>query len=163
MSSGHRGVEAAVELPGDVALEATADFGIGLAFCAAPGDVGLGSLAGAPASQEDVVQGPVEVTVAAAVEPVTDDTAAAGRDRAGAGERGVCGIVAAAARVGPGHDRLGGADRAHAAFGQQLRRQVGDQVGEVGLVIGDSWSIRLMARARRRASARRTACSRVSC
>jgi hypothetical protein len=83
------------------------------------------------------VQGAVEVAVAAAVEPVTDDAAAAGGDRAGAGERGVCGIVAAAAGVGPGHDRLCGADWAHAAFGQQLRRQVGDQVGEMPLVIGE--------------------------
>ena len=83
------------------------------------------------------MQGAVEVAVAAAVEPVTDDAAAAGGDRAGAGERGVCGIVAAAARVGPGQDRLGGADRAHAEFGQQLRRQVGDQVGEVAFVIGE--------------------------
>ena len=83
------------------------------------------------------MQGAVEVAVAAAVEPVTDDAAAAGGDRAGAGERGVCGIVAAAARVGPGHDRLCGADRADAAFGQQLRRQVGDQVGEVAFVIGE--------------------------
>jgi hypothetical protein len=39
--------------------------------------------------------------------------------------------------LGPGHDRLGGADWAHAAFGQQLRREVGDQVGEVPLVIGE--------------------------
>jgi hypothetical protein len=49
----------------------------------------------------------------------------------------MCGIVAAATRVGPGHDRLRGADWAHAAFGRQLRRQVGDQVGEVALVIGE--------------------------
>ena len=77
------------------------------------------------------------MAVAAAVEPVTDDAAAAGGDRAGAGERGVCGIVAAAAGVGPGHDRLCGPDWAHAAFVQQLRRQVGDQVGEVALVIGE--------------------------
>jgi len=39
--------------------------------------------------------------------------------------------------VGPGHDRLCGADRADAAFGQQLRRQVGDQVGELALVVGE--------------------------
>ena len=54
MSSGHRGVEAAVELSGDVALEAAADFGIDFSFCSAPGDVGMGSRACAPASQEDV-------------------------------------------------------------------------------------------------------------
>ena len=65
--------------------------------------------------------------------------------------------------VGPGHDRLCGADRAHAAFGQQLRSQVGDQVGEVALVIGELSVDPADARARRRASARRTACSRVSC
>ncbi len=81
--------------------------------------------------------GAVEVAVAAAVEPVTDDAAAARGDRTGAGERGVCGIVAAAARVRPGHDRLGGANWAYAAFGQQLRRQVGDEVGEVAFVIGE--------------------------
>jgi len=102
VSSGHRGVEAAVELAGDVALEAAADFRIGLAFCSAPGDVGMGARAGAPASQEDVVEGAVEEPVAAAVEPVSGDAAAAGGDRAGAGECGVGGIVAAA---GPGGTR----------------------------------------------------------
>ena len=109
MSRGHCGVEAGVGLPGDVALEAAADFGIGLAFCAAPGDVGPGSLACAPASQEDVVQGAVEVAVAAAVEPVTDDAAATGGDRAGPGECGVCSggpgwdqdTIACAALTGP--------------------------------------------------------------
>jgi hypothetical protein len=110
MSSGQRGVVAAVEVPGDVALEAAADFGIGLAFCAAPGDVGPGSLACAPASQEYVVQGAVEVAAAAAVEPVRDDATAAGGDPVGAGERGLCGIVAAFARWDQDNDRLGGAD-----------------------------------------------------
>ena len=46
------------------------------------------------------MQGAVEVAVASAVAPVTDDAAAAGGDRAGAGQRGVSDIVAAAAWVG---------------------------------------------------------------
>src|SRR5215207_1971672 len=101
MSSGHRGVEAAVELPGDVALEAAADFGIGLAFCAAPGDVGPGSLTCAPASQEDVVQGAVEVAVAAAVEPVTND----GPLLAGIGLAPASAAYAASLRQRPGWDQ----------------------------------------------------------
>ena len=140
MGLGRGGIETAVELPGDVALEAAAEFGIGLAFCAAPGDVGPGSLACAPASQEDVVQGAVEVAVAAAVEPVTDDAAAAGGDRAGAGERCVCGVVAAAARVGPGHDRLvrrSSTGPRRISVEAEFRHQIGDQVGEVALVIGE--------------------------
>jgi hypothetical protein len=76
------------------------------------------------------VQDAVQVAVAAAV----GRCGAAGGDRAGAGERGVGGIVAAAARVGPGHDRLGGADRAHVAFGQQLRPRISFQA------LGSVWS-----------------------
>src|SRR5690348_13724095 len=84
----HRSGELPVELAGDVALEAAADFPRGLSFGGAPGDVGAGARAAAHPDQRDGVDSAVERAVAAAVEPVPGGSAAAGRDRAGAAERG---------------------------------------------------------------------------
>ena len=60
---------------------------------------------------------------------------------AGIGLAPASAAYAASLRQRPGWDQdtiaWCGADRAHAAFGQQLRSQVGDQVGEVALVIGE--------------------------
>jgi hypothetical protein len=78
----------AEEFAGDVSLEAAADLGVGLALGAAFGDVGVGARADQPAGQSDVVQGAVELAVAAAVEAVPAGSAAGGRDRADAGQRG---------------------------------------------------------------------------
>jgi hypothetical protein len=97
VSSPGGGGECSVELAGDVALEASADFVVGFAFGAAFGDVGVGAGAAAPAGECDVVQGAVEGAVAAAVEPVPDGAAAAGGQRAGPGEGGVGGLGVAAA------------------------------------------------------------------
>src|SRR4051794_3169923 len=84
----HRPGELPVELAGDVSLDAAADFPGGLSFGGAPGDVGAGSGAAADPADGDGVDGAVEGAVAAAVEPVPDGSAAAGRDRAGAGQGG---------------------------------------------------------------------------
>src|SRR6185437_4787427 len=62
------GVEGAVELAGDVALEDAADVAVGFAFGAAAGEVGMGAGAAAHPGERDGVQGVVEVPVAAAVE-----------------------------------------------------------------------------------------------
>jgi hypothetical protein len=56
------------------------------------------------------VDGPVEGAVAAAVEAVAHGVSAAGWYRAGAGEGGERGVVAATAGVGERRDGLGGGD-----------------------------------------------------
>ena len=70
-----------------MALEASLDLTAGLALGGATGDEMLGCRAAAHASYGDGVDRAVQGSVAPAVEPVTDDAAAAGGDRAGAGER----------------------------------------------------------------------------
>ena len=82
------------------------------------------------------MQRPVQGAVSAAVESVPHGAAAAGRQRAGAGQGGERGVVAAAAGVGERHDGLGGADRADAAALDQPGNEVVDdglQLGAVGL------------------------------
>jgi len=66
-----RGVfEEFVDAACDVSFEAAADLAGGLAFGEAAGGVGLGFGVAAEPGQGDGVQGPVELAVAAAVEPV---------------------------------------------------------------------------------------------
>src|SRR4051812_42773913 len=124
---GHGGSEGAVELAGDVPLEAASDLAGGLALGGAPGDVGLGGGAAAHPDHGDGVDGAVERAVAAAVEPVAHGAAAAGLQRAGAGQRGERGVVAASTGVGEADDGLGGGDRADAAaLGEPGSEIVGD-------------------------------------
>jgi hypothetical protein len=85
---GHGGGEGAVELAGDVALEAAPDLLWCLAFGGASGDVGLGGGAAACSGHGDGVDGAVERPVSAAVESVAQGAAAAGLEWAGAGEGG---------------------------------------------------------------------------
>src|SRR5947199_8629396 len=121
---GHRLGELAVELAGDASLEAAADFAWCFPLGGAPGDVGAGAGAAADPADRDGVDGAVECPVAAAVEPVPDGAAAAGRDRAGAAEGGEGGLAAAAAGVGEAHDGLGSADRPDA-------KPAGERGGEI--------------------------------
>ncbi len=67
---GHGGGEDAVELAGDVALEAAPDLAEGFALRGAPGDVGEGPLTAAHPREGDGVHGAVERPVPAAVESV---------------------------------------------------------------------------------------------
>ena len=62
--------EGSVEVAGEVALDAAADFPVGLSFCAAALDVGLGGLVAADAGDGDGVDGAVELAVAEPVKPV---------------------------------------------------------------------------------------------
>jgi hypothetical protein len=71
-------VRGAVELAGDVALEAAADFAGGFAFGAAAGDVGDGGRVAAHPGGGDHVDRGVECPVAASVEPVAGGLAAGG-------------------------------------------------------------------------------------
>ena len=63
-------VEGAVEVAGEVSLDAAPDFLVGLSFGAAALDVGDGRRVAPHAGDRDGVQGAVELAVAEAVEPV---------------------------------------------------------------------------------------------
>src|SRR5690242_16738822 len=96
----HGSGELPVELAGDVALEAAADFAWGLSFCSASFDVGAGAGAAAGSGQRDGVDGAVQGSVAAAVEPMPHGPAATGRKGAGAGQGRERRLITATARVG---------------------------------------------------------------
>jgi len=68
------------DLPDDVALEAADDLGLAQAVLGALDDVGVGAWVITESTQGNGVQGVVGGPVAAAVEPVTVGSAAAGRD-----------------------------------------------------------------------------------
>ena len=80
--------EGAVELASDVALEYAADLAGGLALGGAPRDIAAGAWAAAHAGQSNGVHGPVQSSVAAAVEPVPGPLTAAGCSRTGRCEAG---------------------------------------------------------------------------
>jgi hypothetical protein len=82
----------AVDLPGDVALEAANDLSLALALLCAPCYVLLGATISAHPSQTDHVQRTVGLAVATAVETMPDDLAGGGldgRDTAEAGQGGL--------------------------------------------------------------------------
>ena len=100
-----------------------ADLAVGLGVAevgASPFDVGAGGGVVVDALHGDDVDGPVELPVAAAVEPVSGGEPGAGGDRGDAGEVGEGGLVAAAAGVGPGAQHGRGHDRADAGLGEQV-------------------------------------------
>jgi hypothetical protein len=66
------------DFAGDVALEASHDLVFGFAFGQAPGEVVAGGLVAAHAHDQDDVQGPIGVAVAAPVESVPNGFAAGG-------------------------------------------------------------------------------------
>jgi hypothetical protein len=116
-------------------FEAAADFSRGLSLGGAPGDVGPSSRAAAHPGERDGVDGAVQVPVPAAVEPVPDSSPAAGRDGAGAAERGERGLAAAPARVGEAHDGLGGADRPDPVAAGQAGGDVIDDGQQLRVVV----------------------------
>ena len=156
------GVEGAVELAGDVALEDAADVAVGFAFGAAAGEVGMGAGAAAHPGERDGVQGVVEVPVAAAVEAVADGFAAAGGDGVDAGEGGEGGLLRQ--RPGWDQDTMVCAALTGPTPGRSSRpgaRSVMMAASWSRLWVRSRWASR-MAWASRRVSARRVACSRVS-
>ena len=78
-------MDAAVEPSCEGAFEGSADVAVGLSLCGSLGFVGAGLWVAAQAGYRHGVQGAVEVTVAAAVEPVSGSLAAAGLERGDAG------------------------------------------------------------------------------
>src|SRR5919112_4144292 len=137
----HRAGELSVEFAGDVALEAATDLARGLSLGGASLDVRPGPGTAADPGQRDGVDGAVQRSVAAAVEPMPDDPAAAGRDRADAAQGGERGLAAAPAGVGEADHGLGGGDRSDAVPVGETGRDVrhdGEQLPavDVELVAG---------------------------
>ena len=126
-------LEEVPDAAGEVALEAADCVAVGLAFGAFAFDVGLGLGVAACAGDGDAVNGGVDLAVAAAVESVAVGLAGADRDRrdaAGAGELGVSGEALDAGDLA---DQLAGGQGPEAGFGEQLRRDRGDEPGDLSL------------------------------
>src|SRR6266516_2240963 len=109
-------------MAGEVALDAAAYFLAGLAFGAAALDVGQGGRVIAHPGDGDDVQGPVELAVAEANEPVPAGAAGGHRDRRRSRQHGERCLAADPPGVGPGQQDLRGAERADAVL-------AGDQAG----------------------------------
>ncbi len=73
------------------------------------------------------MQRPVELAIAAAIEPVAALLATRCVDRAGAGERGEGCLARHPARVTARDEQLGAADRSHPALLEQLGRDLGEE------------------------------------
>ena len=92
-------LEESVEVAGEVALEAAGGLAAALSFLDSALDVVDGWSVHSASGEDDLVEGAVELSVAAAVEPVADRLAGGGRDRGGAGEPGEGGLADQAATV----------------------------------------------------------------
>ena len=75
----------------------------------------------------------VDLAVAAAIEAVAVGLAGADRDRREPGGAGELGVGGEALGAGDLADELGGGQRPEPGLGEQLRRDLGDEVGDLGL------------------------------
>lgn len=123
-----------VELAGDVSLQTAADLLRPLALGGASSDVGPGGRAVAHAGRGDDVDGLVERTGAAAVEPVSHGPTAAGFQRADPAQCGEGGVVSTSTGVGEGHDDLGSAHRPDPRTGGHPGDEVLDNGGQLRAV-----------------------------
>src|SRR3954452_17403045 len=129
-----RGLDEQVpESAGEVALEAADRLLGGLAFGAFAGDVVLGLGVAAQAGDGDAVDGRVDLAIAAAVETVAVGLAGADGDRSDAGRARELGVAGETARAGDLADELGRGQWPEAGLGKQLRRDSGDELGDLGL------------------------------
>ena len=119
----------AVEVAGEVALQEACGFSTGFAFGDATVDVlpGLGVVLAAV--EDDGVEGPVELAVAAAAEAVAVGESARGGERCDAGEPCEGCFRADAVFVRPAHDQLRGDDRSDACLVEEFGGERAD-VGE---------------------------------
>jgi hypothetical protein len=100
LSSRQRRVfEESVEVSGEVALEAAGGLAASFSFLDSAFDVVGGRSVRSASGNDDLVEGSVELSVAAAVEAVADRLAGGGRDRGGACESRECGLADQAAVV----------------------------------------------------------------
>src|SRR5438477_5087836 len=98
LSSRQRRVfEESVEVAGEVAFEAAGGLAAALSFAGSTLDVVDGRSVCSASGEDDLVEGPVELSVAVAVESVADRLARRGGDWGGAGELGEGGLVRYAA------------------------------------------------------------------
>ena len=97
--------QGAVDLPQDVALEAANDLWFGQPLLGAPLGVGLGGEVVAQPAQHDPVQRTVGGAVAAAVEPVAINAAAAGRQGCDSAQVREGGLAVQPVWVVPGGDQ----------------------------------------------------------
>ena len=77
---------------------------------------------------DDLVEGAVELAVAAAVEAVADGLAGGGGDRGGAGEAGEGSLAGEPSVVRPGEHDLRGQERADAGLVEQLRSELAGEL-----------------------------------
>ena len=126
------GLEQVPDASGEVALEAADGVFGALAFGAFAGDVVLGFGVAAQPGHGDPVDGGVDLAVAAAVEPVPAGVARADRDRGDAGGAGELGVRREPVRAGDLADELGRGQRPEPRLGEEVRGDLGDQVGDLG-------------------------------
>src|SRR5439155_25186671 len=100
--------EEPVEVSGEVALEAAGGLAAAFPFLDSTLDVVDRRSVHSASGNDDLVKCSVELSVAAAVEPVADRLAGRGGDRGGAGEPGECGLADHAVAGRPGAQELGG-------------------------------------------------------
>ena len=124
-------------MAGEVALEAADRFAGGLAFAAAAGDVVAGRRVAAGAGDDHAVKRGVDLAVAALVEPLALRVAGAGGDRRDAGGAGELGRGGEALRAGDLADELGRGQRPEPRLGEQLRRDLRDELGDLALELVD--------------------------
>src|SRR5665648_316753 len=129
-------VEVAVDLAGEVALEASTDLAEGAAFSGSALNVGAGGRVHAHAGDDGHVERAVEATVTAAVDAVSDGVAGRRRNWVHTGEAGERRFGSDAAQVRPRGQRHRGGDRADAGLFEQsasgaLVDQVGDALGDL--------------------------------
>jgi hypothetical protein len=131
VSRGRRNLgEATVDVAGQGAFDAAARLSGGLACGEEPLVVATRLLVVADALEGDDVECPVELAVAATVEAVASLLTARGLDGARAGECCEGGFASHAAWVAARDEQLGSADWSHAAFLEQARCELGDELGE---------------------------------
>src|SRR5687767_7920054 len=95
----------AVNLPGNVALEAADDLSLALAFRGTPCDVLLGATISSHPSQTDHVQRSVGVPVATSVEAVAHYLSRGGFHGRHSAKTGEGGLTPQPPRIVPGHDQ----------------------------------------------------------
>jgi hypothetical protein len=115
-----------------VSFEAADGVAVGLALGLLAGDgvARLGVAAGA--GDGDAVDGGVDLAVGAAIEAVSVGSSRAGGDRCDAAGAGELGVGGEAIGAGDLTDELGRGQRPAAALGDEPRRDLGDQVGDLG-------------------------------
>src|SRR5579859_1520268 len=129
-----KAVEEPEQLTGGIALETASNLRQRPAFGGATDNVVAGGLVVSAASEDDAVEGRVELTVTPAVEAMTDGLARGGGDRADAGQGGKGGLARHSPGVRPGEQNLGPGQRAKTRLLTQARSHLLDQDCDLALI-----------------------------